>query len=245
MVLNNLFMRLCKYCSEEAGSIEWCENVAIPSIIFSCIVIFMSILGLLPSNNAFGETFPWMNIICGTVSMLGVVITSIYIILIKFFVKDQEKHYILIKLFSIVINLRIGFEFYVMARLLMTSLSIFYEPTNFVKEGFLMVSLMCLCMILMLVGLKKNMLSDSLAMLYHTRKSGKKVDNYAAYYVAGLVGMSFGAGTLSFGFDLDRIFNAFLGGVMMLFGAYIMISCILSLVYFFVQIKHPELRRDE
>ena len=244
MVLNNLFMRLCKYCSEEAGSIEWCQKMSFSTIFVCCLIIFMSLIGVHESR-AIGETFPLMNIICVTVSVLGVVITSIYTIWIEFFVKDEEKHYVLIKLFSIVINFTLGFEFYVIARLVTTSLSIFYKPTNIVKEAFLMVSLMGLCMILMLVGLKKNMLSDSLAMLYHTRKSGKKVDNYAPYYVAVLVGMSFGAGTLRFGFDLDRIFYAFIGGVLMLFSAYIMISCMLSLIYFFVQIKYPELRRDE
>lgn len=244
MVLNNLFFRLCKYCSEEAGSIKWCKKVRYSTIFVSCLIVFMSLLGV-HTSNAFGETLPWMNIICGTIAMVGVVITSIYTIWIKFFVKDKEKHYILIKLFSIVINSTLGFDFYVIGRLVMTRLTAFSEPTNIAKEGFLMVSLMCLCMILMLVGLKKNLLSDTLAMLYHTHKSGKKVDNYAPYYAAVLVGMSFSAGTLSFGFNLDRIFNAFIGGVILLFSAYIMISCILSLIYFFVQIKHPELRKDE
>lgn len=244
MVLNNLFMRLCKYCSEEAGSIEWCKKISFGTIFVCCLIVFMSLLGVHESK-ALGETFPLMNIICGTVSMLGVVITSIYTLWINFFVKDQEKHYILIKLLSIVINFTLGFEFYVIGRLVMTGLSVFYEPTNIAKEVFLMVSLMCLCMILMLVGLKKNILSGTLAMLYDTRKSGKTTQNFYAFYVAGIIGMSFGAGTLSFGFDLDRILNVFLSGVMLLFSAYIMISCILSLIYFFVQIKHPELRKDE
>ena len=97
----------------------------------------------------------------------------------------------------------------------------------------------------MLIGLKKNVLSGTLAMLYNTRKSGKETKNFYGFYVAGIIGMSFGAGTLRFGFDLDRIFYAFIGGVLMLFSAYIMISCMLSLIYFFVQIKYPELRRDE
>lgn len=244
MVLNNLFFRLCKYCSEEAGSIKWCKKVRYSTIFVSCLIVFMSLLGV-HTSNAFGETLPWMNIICGTVSMLGVVIASIYTIWINFFVKDIEKHYILIKLFSIVINLALGFDFYVIGRLVMTRLTVFSEPANIAKEAFLMAFLMCLCMILMLVGMKKNLLSDTLAMLYNSHKSGKKVDNYAPYYAAVLVGMSFGAGTLTFGFNFDRIINAFLGGVIMLFGAYIMISCILSFIYFFVQIKHPELRRDE
>lgn len=245
MVLNNLFMRLCKYCSEEAGSIDWCVDMSLATLFLSAIMGFIAIMIAYTYKIQEG-VLPGLYVFSGAISILCVATTILYLICMIFVVKDEEKHYLSIKLSSIFINFLLGFNFYVMARYIMIGEgTVITQPAEIIREEFLLIFMMILCLILMLIGLKKNILSGALAMLYHTRKSGKKVDNYAPYYVAALVGMSFGAGTLRFGFDLDRIFYAFIGGVTMLFGAYIMISCILSLIYFFVQIKHPELRRDE
>lgn len=244
MVLKNLFFRLCKYCSEEAGSIDWCVHMSLGTLFISGIVGFFAIMNAYSYKTQEG-ILPGLYVISGAISILCVVTTILYLICIIFVVKDEEKHYLSIKFSSIFINFLLGFNFYAMGRILMIGDTVITQPAEIIREEFLLIFMMILCLILMLIGLKKNILSGALAMLYHTRKSGKKVDNYVPYYVAALVGMSFGAGTLSFGFDLDRIFYAFIGGVMLLFGAYIMISCILSLIYFFVQIKHPELRKDE
>lgn len=244
MVLKNLFFRLCKYCSEEAGSIDWCEHMSLGTLFISGIVGFIAIMNAYSYKTQEG-ILPGLYVFSGAISILCVATTILYLICMIFVVKDKEKHYLSTKFSSIFINFLLGFNFYAMARILMIGDTVITQPAEIIREEFLLIFMMILCLILMLIGLKKNILSGALAMLYHTRKSGKKVDNYAPYYVAGLVGMSFGAGTLSFGFDLDRIFYGFIGGIMMLFGAYIMISCILSLIYFFVQIKHPELRKDE
>lgn len=245
MVLKNLFFRLCKYCSEEAGSIDWCEHMSLGTLFISGIVAFFVIMNAYSYKTQEG-ILPGLYVFIGAISILSVATTILYLICRIFVVKDEEKHYLSIKLSSIFINFLLGFNFYAMARIIMIDEeTVITQPAEIIREVFLLIFMMILCLILMLIGLKKNILSGALAMLYHTRKSAKKVDNYAPYYVAVLVGLSFGAGTLSFGFDLDRIFYAFIGGVMLLFSAYIMISCILSLVYFFVQIKHPELRRDE
>lgn len=245
MVLNKLFFRLCKYCSEEAGSIDWCEHMSIGTLFISGLMGFVAVTNASYSYKTQEGILPGLNVFSVVISILCVATTILYLICRTFVVKDEEKHYLSIKLSSIFINFLLGFSFYAMARYLMIGDTVITQLAEIIREEFLLIFMMILCLILMLIGLKKNILSGALAMLYHTRKSGKKVDNYAPYYVVVLVGMGFGAGTLSFGFDLDRIFYAFIGGVMMLFGAYIMISCILSLIYFFVQIKHPELRRDE
>lgn len=244
MVLNNLFMRLCKYCSEEAGSIDWCVHMSFGTLFISGVMGFVAIMKAYFYKTQEG-ILPGLYVFSGAISILCVVTTILYLICMIFVVKDEEKHYLSIKLSSIFINFLLGFNFYAMARYLMIGDTVITQPAEIIREEFLLIFMMILCLILMLIGLKKNILSGALAMLYHTRKSGKKVDNYTPYYVVALVGMGFGAGTLSFGFDLDRIFYGFIGGIMMLFGAYIMISCILSLIYFFVQIKHPELRKDE
>lgn len=244
MVLNNLFMRLCKYCSEEAASIDWCEKMCLPNLFLSGVMGFIA--AIIANNYKTQEgVLPWLYVFSGAISILSVATTILFLICMIFVVKDEEKHYLPIKFFSIFINFLLGFNFYAMGRFLITGETVIIRPAEIEREGFLLIFMMLLCLILMLIGLKKNILSGTMAMLYDTRKSEKTTQNFYAFYVAGIIGMSFGAGTLSFGFDLDRIFNAFLGGVMMLFGAYIMISCILSLIYFFVQIKHPELRRDE
>ena len=244
MVLNNLFLRLCKYCSEEAGSIDWCEHMSFGTLFISGIMAFVAIMKAFVYKTQEG-ILPGLYVFSGAISILCVATTILYLICMIFVVKDGEKHYLSIKLSSIFINFLLGFNFYAMGRYLIIGEAVITQPAEIVREEFLLIFMMILCLILMLIGLKKNILSGTLAMLYYTRKSGKKVDSYAPYYAVALTGMSFGAGTLRFGFNLDCIIYAFLGGVMMLFGAYIMISCILSLLYFFVQIKHPELRRDE
>ena len=244
MVLNNLFFRLCKYCSEEAASIDWCDKMLFPNLILSGIMGFIA--AIIANNYKIQEgVLPWLYVFSGAISILSVATTILYLICMIFVVKDEEKHYLPIKFSSIFINFLLGFNFYAMGRFLITGETVIIRPAEIVREGFLLIFMMLLCLILMLIGLKKNVLSGTLAMLYNTRKSGKETKNFYGFYVAGIIGMCFGAGTLSFGFDLDLIFNAFLGGVMMLFGAYIMISSILSLIYFFVQIKRPELRYDK
>lgn len=243
MVLNNLFMRLCKYCSEEAASIDWCEKMCLPNLFLSGVMGFIAIQTAYSYKTHEG-ILAWLYVFSGAISILGVATTILYCMYMIFVVKDEKKHYLSIKFMSIFINFTLGFDFYAMGRYLIIGYTV-TQPAEIVREEFLLIFMMILCLILMLIGLKKNILSGTMAMLYDTRKSEKTTQNFYAFYVACIIGMSFGAGTLSFGFDLDRIFNAFLGGVMMLFGAYIMISCILSLIYFFVQIKHPELRKDE
>lgn len=242
---HNLFIRLCKYCSEEAGSIDWCVHMSFGTLFISGVMGFITIMIAYTYKIQKG-VLPGLYVFIGAISILCVATTILYLICMCFVVKDEEKHYLSIKFSSFFINFLLGFNFYAMARLIMIGEgTVITQPAEIFREEFLLIFMMILCLILMLIGLKKNILSGSLAMLYHTRKSGKKVDNYAPYYVAALVGMSFGVGRLIFGFDLDRIFYGFFGGILMLFSAYIMISCILSLIYFFVQIKHPELRRDE
>lgn len=79
-------------------------------------------------------------------------------------------------------------------------------------------------------------------MLYHTNKSGKIINNYAIFYISGIVGGVFAIMSYK---NIDNMIGAFLGGLLLIFGSYIILSSMLSSIYYFLQIKHPELRFDD
>ena len=105
---------------------------------------------------------------------------------------------------------------------------------------------MLIAMFLMLYALKKGILTGILSSMYNTRKfdadSKYSYDSKVFYYVAGISGIVFATIATK---NFTTLIVGFCAGLMSVFSAYFAISSILSIIYYFIQIKHPELRYDE
>lgn len=246
--MKNLFLNLCKFCSEEAGSIWWCEHMFWGSIFVPAVMAFMINAAIFFEGGIFygggsKQDFPWSNFVCEVILIFGCIMTSIFCLVKKRLVKSEEKHYLSIRFFSIISVFIFGFSFYTLGRIMATKMRVICSPINVGAELSGMIIMMTLCLILMLIGLKKNVLIQSLQMLYNTLNTSYETKPYGLY-IAGIAGAICALNSLTLGFDLEQMIISFLAGIILLFGSYIMLSCILSFIYFIVQIKRPELRRE-
>ncbi len=234
MALNNLFLRLCKYCSEEAGSIDWSYGMIFPNLfidIMNCMIVFH---------------FPQTNDI-KTLTLYSILSFSDIAIIICFFLLTRfNASYMITKLFAILHSLFFGICFYSLFIVMMGTGSERYFIFNIFFSIPVFIILMLIAMFLMLYALKKGILTGILSSMYDTRKfdadSKYSYDGKVFYYVAGISGTIFATLATK---NFESLIVGFLGGLMCVFSAYIGTSSILSIIYYFIQIKHPELRYDE
>lgn len=237
MALNNLFLRLCKYCSEEAGSIDWSYEMIFPNLvidIINCVAVY----------NGFHSS---QTIDIKALILYSILSFSDIAIIICFYLLTRfNASYMITKLFAILHSLFFGICFYYLSIVMMSSASERYFIFNIYFSIPVFIILMLIIMFLMLYALKKGILTGVLSSLYNTRKfdadSKYSYDSKVFYYVAGISGTVFATFATK---DFTTLIVGFLGGLMSVFSVYIAISSILSMIYYFIQIKHPELRYDE
>lgn len=233
----NLFLRLCKYCSEEAGSIDWSIEMIFPNLvidIINCVGVY----------NGFHTSWA---IDIKALTLYSILSFSDIAIIICFYLLSKFKaSYMITKLFAILHSLFFGICFYFMCIVLMYSASERYFIFTIYFSIPVLIILMLIVMFLMLYALKKGILTGILSSMYNTRKfdpdSKYSYDLKVFYYVAGISGTIFATLATK---NFESLILGFLGGLMCVFSAYIAISSILSIIYYFIQIKHPELRYDE
>ncbi len=237
MVLNNLFLRLCKYCSEEAGSIDWSYEMIFPNLvidIINCVAVY----------NGFHSS---QTIDIKALTLYSILsFSDIAIIICFYFLSKFKASYMITKLFAILHSLFFGICFYYMCIVWMYSSS----ERNFIFNIYfsipVFIILMLIAMFLMLYALKKGILTTILSSMYTTRKKDTEIyfpyNSKVFYYVAGISGTVFATLATK---NFESLIVGFLGGLMCVFSAYIGISSILSIIYYFIQIKHPKLRYDE
>lgn len=238
MALNNLFLRLCKYCSEEAGSIDWSYEMIFPNLvidIINCVAVY----------NGFHSS---QTIDIKALTLYSILSFSDIAIIICFYLLSKFKaSYMITKLFAILHSLFFGICFYYMCIVWMSSSSERYFIFTIYFSIPVFIILMLIVMFLMLYALKKGILTGILSSMYNTRKfdADNKYsydDAKVFYYVAGISGTIFATFTTK---NFTSLIAGVLGGLLSVFSAYIGISSILSIIYYFIQIKHPELRYDE
>lgn len=228
MVLDTTFIQLCKYCSEEVGSIFWSEKMIFPSVGFAVVIVTGLTLGF-PQKDYSDLTY----IIVSSLSFV--------VALMMFILGKINAPYLVTKITAIINSLFFGFNVFSFALFCFTLAQIpYFHPI--LNSSILLIIFMIFVFVLMLHAFKKNMLSDILSMLYHTNKSGKIINNYAIFYISGIVGGVFAIMSYK---NIDNMIGAFLGGLLLIFGSYIILSSMLSIIYYFIQIKHPELRFDD
>lgn len=231
---HNLFIRLCKYCSEEAGSIDWSYEMIFPNLVIdflNCFAVFH---------------FPQTND-TKTLTLYSILSFSDIAIIICFYLLTRfNTSYMITKLFAILHSLFFGICFYSMFIVWIGVGSERYFILNIYFSIPVFIILMLIVMFLMLYALKKGILTGILSSMYNTRKfdadSKYSYDGKVFYYVAGISGTVFAIFATK---DFTTLIVSFVGGLLCVFSAYIAISSILSIIYYFIQIKHPELRYDE
>lgn len=234
MVLNNLFLRLCKYSSEEVGSIDWSYEMILPNLVIdflNCFAVFH---------------FPQTND-TKTLTLYSILSFSDIVIMIGFYLLTRfNASYMITKLFAILHSLFFGICFYSMCIVWMGVGSERYFIFNIYFSIPVFIILMLIAMLLMLYALKKGILTSILSNMYNTRKTDTEInfpyDSKVFYYVAGISGTVFATFATK---NFTTLIFGFVGGLMIVFSAYIAISSILSIIYYFIQIKYPELRYDE
>lgn len=237
MALNNLFLRLCKYCSEEAGSIDWSYEMIFPNLvidIINCVAVY----------NGFHSS---QTIDIKALTLYSILSFSDIAIIICFYLLSKFKaSYMITKLFAILHSLFFGICFYFMCIAWMYSSSERYFIFTIYFSIPVFIILMLITMFLMLYALKKGILTTILSSMYTTRKMDTEIyfpyNSKVFYYVAGISGTVFATFAAK---NFTSLIVGFLGGLMSVFSAYIAISSILSIIYYFLQIKHPKLRYDE
>lgn len=234
MALNKLFLRLCKYCSEEAGSIDWSDKMIFTNLfidIMNCTIIFH-----------FPQTNDTKTLTLYSILSFG----DIAIIICFYLLTRFNASYMITKLFAILHSLFFGICFYSFFIVLMGATSERYFIFNIYFSIPVFIILMSITMFLMLYAIKKGILTGILSSMYDTRKfdadSKYSYDGKVFYYVAGISGIVFAAFATK---NFTSLILGFGGGLMCVFAAYIAISSILSIIYYFIQIKHPKLRYDE
>ena len=232
MALNNLFLRLCKYCSEEVGSIDWSDKMIFTNLfidIMNCTIVFH---------------FPQTNDI-KTLTLYSILSFSDIAIIICFYLLTRfNGSYMITKLFAILHSLFFGICFYSFFIVMMGASSERYFVFNIFFSIPVFIILMLIAMFLMLYALKKGNLTGILSSMYDTRKFDADSKYYPKvfYYVAGISGTIFATFATK---NFETLILGFGGGLMCVFSAYIAVSSILSIIYYFIQIKHPELRFDD
>lgn len=237
MALNNLFLRLCKYCSEEAGSIDWSYEMIFPNLvidIINCVGVY----------NGFHSS---QTIDIKALTLYSILSFSDIAIIICFYLLSKFKaSYLITKLFAMFHSLFFGICFYYLCIVMMYSSSERDFIFNIYFSIPVFIILMLIVMFLMLYALKKGILTGILSSMYNTRKFD--VDSKYSYfpkvfyYVAGISGTVFATFATK---DFTTLTFSFVAGLLCVFSAYIAISSILSIIYYFIQIKHPELRFDD